>query len=342
MTAQVQQLTPAIGQLQTSYQAALAAEQTFNAAAPEDQAAALADLQAKGAAFKATATQVLGAVQQQAPELIAQMGGAGALNLDAITLPSQAAPLMQQIATTMGAVQTQLNQAKSDLDDAAAQLAEKDQELAAARAQLDAVAAQLAQKDQELAAGLEKLLAGERDFANGMARLTYSGEELEEGKAALDAAAAQLAEGKAAYDSGMERLGPDFSYMKNDKIVDLDKGLEAVAAARAYAEDLTGRVTKELTGRAVASIGVMAASVLSLLTGLVGVAGKKIRILGWIAVAGCAAAVVLAVVSGFRLPFSRVAGSGFQTFLLLAGPVVNAVAAGFGAVLSKPAPAAVE
>ena len=227
--------------------------------------------------------------------------------------------------------------------------------------------AQLAAAKKQLEKGHYAYNTGREQYEEGKAKLEEGAVLLEEGKAKLEAAAKQLEEGKAqladaekqiadgekqlavfedgrdqviaglktaigteAYEgtqSIADRLGENFSFMKNDTDLDIDKGLEVVAAARAYAADTAGAVTKEITGKAVGSIVAIAGSAIALLGGVLGLALKKPGFSGVVALLGGAAAAGGAVISSsVGSFFSQVAGAAGPTLLTAAG-AVTAVAA---------------
>ena len=70
--------------------------------------------------------------------------------------------------------------------------------------------------------------------------------------------------GNAMLTSIADRLGPGFNYMKDASLVDLDRGFEAVAAARQFSADNSALVTRDLGARAVAAVLAIAAAILGL------------------------------------------------------------------------------
>ena len=169
----------------------------------------------------------------------------------------------------------QLAQAKATLDASAALLAEKDAELAAGYKKLMAGEAEFAkgmaklqssekaleEGEQALVDAEAQLAEGQKTYDDGVKELEAGAQALEDGKAQLKAfedGNAQVAEGLAiltatdtVYDKNgnamltsiADRLGPDFKYMKDASLVDLDRGFEAVAAARQFSADNSALVT---------------------------------------------------------------------------------------------------
>ena len=159
----------------------------------------------------------------------------------------------------------------------------------AGKAELDAAKKALDAGYAEYNAGKAKLDDGAVQLAEGKKTLEEAGKTLAEGKKTLEAAEKQLSEGKAKLDefesgreqviagletlkgtetyaglaSIAERLGEDFSYMKNDTDLDMEKGLEAVAVGREFSGENGAAVTRELTNRAIAAALALLGSVLA-------------------------------------------------------------------------------
>lgn len=218
-------------------------------------------------------------------------------------------------------------------------------ELAAAKKQLDAGyaeyyagKAQLADGAKQLADGKAQLEAAEKQIAEGEAQLADAEKQLSDGKAQLDefeAGRQQVIEGLetlkatetyAGIESIADRLGADFSYMKNDADLDIEKGLEAVSVARQFSADNSAAVTSELTTRAIAAVLALVGSVAALIAGVLGLAGKPkgSGVVAVVSAVAAAASVIAAVNAGTAL--SAVAGSAVGSLIVAAGAVV-AVAA---------------
>ena len=126
--------------------------------------------------------------------------------------------------------------------------------------------------------------------------------------------------------------------MKNETDLDLDKGLEAVDAARGYSADSGVAVTHELTGQAVAAVLSLAGGLLAILTALVGLLKGKNRPLVILAILTAllgAAGVILALKSGSA--FSAAAGVALSSLGLIGSGTSAVAAAGTAAI---PAPKA--
>ena len=139
-----------------------------------------------------------------------------------------------------------------------------------------------------------------------------------------------------------DRLGSDYTYMKNETDLDIEQGYVAVEAGRGYVSDNGDAVTKELTAR-IKGLGLAAAAaVLALIAGLLGIFGLA-RASGVMSVIAALAAVAGAVFTmDAELTFSKVAGTSGST-LVLAGCAVLALAAlinGLAAIFSREKPAA--
>ena len=229
------------------------------------------------------------------------------------------------------------NAGKAKLDDGAAQLA--------------AGRAQLADGKVQLEEGKKTLEAAEKTIAQGEKALADAEKQLTEGKAKLDefeAGRDQVMDGLdtllatetyAGLVSIADRLGSDYTYMKNDTDLDIGKGLEAVAAAREFSSENSAAVTKELTTRAVAAVLALLGSAVALIAGIMGLAAKVkgSGVLAVIAAVAAAAAVVAAFAAGSEL--SAVAGSTVASLALAAGAVVAVVAVVHAAVALSPAKA---
>ncbi|MBQ1504841.1 MAG: hypothetical protein IIZ49_05530, partial [Oscillospiraceae bacterium] len=207
-------------------------------------------------------------------------------------------------------------------------------------------------------AGKKQLEEGAVALEEGKAKLEEAGKQLEEGKAKLADAEQQLKDGEkqladgekqlAAFEDGRaqvidglktalgtgdvaERLGTGFDFMRDKENIDYAKAQQVVDAARAYAGDLTAAVTKELTNKAIASGATLFASLLAIIAGILGFAGK-LPALGGLSVAALVAGAVgliLAFTAGDT--YSAAAGA-TSANLLLAGGAADAVAGLLGTI----------
>ena len=213
-------------------------------------------------------------------------------------------------------------------------------EYEAGKEQLDAGAEQLAE-------GREKLADAEAQLAEGEQQL-LEGEELiarfEDGRDQIIAGIEELKATPADGDlvSIADRLGSDYSYMKNETDLDIGQGYVAVEAGRGYVSDNGEAVTKELKARILGLGLAAAAAVLALTAGLLGIFGLA-RASGVVSVVAALAAVAGAVFTmDAELTFSKVAGTSGST-LVLAGCAVLALAAlinGITAIFTREKPAA--
>ena len=245
--------------------------------------------------------------------------------------------------------------------------------LAAAKKQLDEGKAQLAEGQKQYDEGVKLLEEKTAEYEAGVKLLEEKTAEyeagvktLEEGEETLKAAEQQIADGEAqlavfedgrdqvidglnqamametypGIDSIQDRLGDDFSFMKNDTDLDIDKGLEVVGAARAFASDTTDAVTKEITSKAVGAILTLVGSVIAAVAGVLGLAGKKTKVSGVMALVGAAAAAVGVILSlNAGMTFSEIAGAAAPTLFTAAGAstAVAGIAQSVPAIMAKPA-----
>ena len=205
----------------------------------------------------------------------------------------------------------QYNEGKAKLEEGAKLLEEGQQTLEDAAKQLEE--------------GKEKLTEAEKQIADGEAQLAefeYGRKQVIDGlKSAIDTEAYEGLE------SIKDRLGPDFSYMKNETDLDIDKGLEVVAAAKDYASDATGAVTEEITKKAIGSIVAIAGAAVAMIAGLLGLFLSKPAFSGVVALLGGGIAVAGALVSaGAGSFFSQMAGAGGPGLLTAAGITTAAAA----------------
>lgn len=227
---------------------------------------------------------------------------------------------------------------KEKLPEAAKELAAGKAELDAGYAEYRAGKAKLEDGAIQLAEGKKTLEAAEKTIAEGEKTLKDAEKQLSDGKAKLEefeAGRDQVAAGLdtllatetyAGLTSIADRLGSDFSYMKNSTDLDIAKGLEAVTVAREFSGENSAAVTKELTTRAVAAALALLGSAVALIAGIMGLGSKRkgSGVLAVIAAIAAAAAVAAAIVAGSEL--SAAAGSAGASLALAAGAVV-AVAA---------------
>ena len=186
--------------------------------------------------------------------------------------------------------------------------------------------------------GEETLKAAEQQIADGEAQLAVFEDGRDQVIDGLNQAMAM--ETYPGIDSIQDRLGDDFSFMKNDTDLDIDKGLEVVGAARAFASDTTDAVTKEITSKAVGAILTLVGSVIAAVAGVLGLAGKKTKVSGVMALVGAAAAAVGVILSlNAGMTFSEIAGAAAPTLFTAAGAstAVAGVAQSVPAIMAKPA-----
>ena len=184
----------------------------------------------------------------------------------------------------------QVAEGEAKLKAAEAQLAAGEKELAAGEKKLKAA-------EKELAAGANKLKAGEKELAAGAAKLAdgkASLEEFENGMALVDEYTMTCYKNKPIYrhngDMAVpgpeQRLGEDFSWYKmgddgkvvtlrnGDPYLDLDQCLVVCKTFRESVADHVADVTHELYMRLGLYVAVAIASLLGLVAGFMGLAGK--------------------------------------------------------------------
>ncbi len=302
---------------------------------------ALADGQKSLSAGTASAVNGIMGNADMSTKLLAASGmNAEQLNATVVALPTMK---YADFDSTMGTLTTLASSLVSGTDGLQAHYA-------AGKVKLDAAKLKLDQGYADYAAGQAKLDEGAVQLSEGKAKLEAASKELAEGKTKLEAAQKQLSEGKAKLDefedgrdqviAGLEtlkatetyagltsiadRLGADFSYMKNDTDLDIDKGLEAVAVGREFSADNGAAVTKELTTRGIASAVLLVGSLLALIAGIMGLTAlvKLSGVLAIIAAVAALGALVAVLMAGSEL--SETAGAAF-TFAPLIGCSIVAV-----------------
>lgn len=198
----------------------------------------------------------------------------------------------------------QYEKGKKELEAGKKQVAEGEKALMAAEAQLAAGEKELAEgeaklkaAERELAAGEKKLAAGEKELKAGAAKLAdgkASLEEFENGMALVDEYTMTCYKNKPIYrhngDMAVpgpeQRLGEDFSWYKvddngnvvtlrnGDPYLDLDQCLVVCKTFRESVADHVADVTHELYMRLGLYIALVVASLLGLIAGILGLAGK--------------------------------------------------------------------
>lgn len=211
-------------------------------------------------------------------------------------------------------------------------------EYAAGKAKLDAGAVQLAE-------GKETLKQAEQTIAEGNKALADAEKQLDDGKAKLDefeAGRDQIIDGLetlkatetyAGLVSISDRLGADYTYLKDGGDLDIEQGFTALNTAREFSAENSAVVTKELTTRAVAAVLAIVGALLAAVTAVLGFAGKA-KTSGVLAIPAAlvsAAAVVVAIMAGSEL--SKVAGSNLA-FLAFAAGAVLAIASAVHSVVA--------
>ena len=198
-----------------------------------------------------------------------------------------------------------------EYEDGLAELEAGKKELAAGEAKLKAAEAQLAAGEKELAEGEAKLKAAEKELAAGKSKLAAGEKELAEGAAMLADGKADLEEfesgmalvdeytmtcyknapiyrhnGDMAVPGPEQRLGEDFSWYKVDEdgnavtlrngepYLDLDQCLVVCKSFRESVADHVADVTHELYMRLGLYVAMVLASILGIIGGALGLAGK--------------------------------------------------------------------
>ena len=297
-------------------------------------------------------------------------------NMDYATFDATMTKMMKladKLVNSEGGLLDQITAGQQQLDEGRKQLDEGWAAYNAGMAEYEAGKAKLAAAKKQLDEGKAQLAEGQKQYDEGVKLLEEKTAEyeagvktLEEGEETLKAAEQQIADGEAqlavfedgrdqvidglnqamametypGIDSIQDRLGDDFSFMKNDTDLDIDKGLEVVGAARAFASDTTDAVTKEITSKAVGAILTLVGSVIAAVAGVLGLAGKKTKISGVMALVGAAAAAVGVILSlNAGMTFSEIAGAAAPTLFTAAGAstAVAGVAQSVPAIMPKPA-----
>ncbi|MCR5090165.1 MAG: hypothetical protein K6C08_11735 [Oscillospiraceae bacterium] len=262
-------------------------------------------------------------------------------------------------AAQLADTEARLAAEKAALDADAGDYEEGVKKLAEAEETLETGEAELKAKQTEYDAAEAELAVDKEQLDEGYARLDAAKAELDKGETALREAEEQLAAGEAelkVFEEGRdqviagleqvlategegglagvaERLGTDYSYMKNDTDLDTEKGFEALAAAKELSGDTAAAAAKELGRKTAGSVISIAAGVLAALGGLFGLADKPkgIRPMGILAAVGAAAAFVLTQTAGSSFLTAAGGSDGFvkvTELLLTAAGVYGAVAAG--------------
>ena len=184
-----------------------------------------------------------------------------------------------------------------EYEDGLAALEAGKKQVAEGEAKLKAAEAQLAAGEKELAAGANKLKAGEKELAEGAAKLAdgkASLEEFENGMALVDEYTMTCYKNKPIYrhngDMAVpgpeQRLGEDFSWYKmgddgkvvtlrnGDPYLDLDQCLVVCKSFRESVAEHVADVTHELYMRLGLYAATALASLLGLIAGIMGLAGK--------------------------------------------------------------------
>lgn len=285
-------------------------------------------------------------------EMAGKLTGASGMSADA--LKSVVSSLGSMDYATFEATMTQLNAAAQGLmPELGKKIDDGEKALADAKSQLGKGHLAYNTGREQYEEGKKQLEEGAVLLEEGKAKLEEAAKQLEEGKAQLTDAEKQISDGEAqlaVFEDGRDqviagletaiateaapgtrsiadRLGEGFSFMKNETDLDIDKGLEVVAAARDYAAETTGAVTKEILNKVIGSVVALVGSALALLGGILGVPAKKPKLSGAVGLIGGIAAIagaILSVTSGSF--FSQAAGASGPA-LLVAAEAVTAVVA---------------
>lgn len=249
----------------------------------------------------------------------------------------------------------QIAAAEQQLADGEAKVAAGEAKVAAGQAKLDASKVKLDEGRAVLAAGKQKLDAGRDALSAGYAEYYAGKQQLKDGTQELADGLAQLGEyeggqlqvvegldlvigtetyfdshGNALIVSIADRLGPDFNYwtvdedgntvILNDELfLDLDKALEVVATGRAFVNDTTEAVTKEITGRVEVLLLTAGAAVLGLLSAVLGLIPKRIgsMVFALLCAICTGAAIAFGQIDGMEYPFCTISGDNSPILLSL-------------------------
>lgn len=187
-----------------------------------------------------------------------------------------------------------LEAGKAAAEEGKKQLEEAEKQLAAGEKQLADAEKQLAAGEKDLAAGASELAAGAAQLADGKASL----EEFENGMTLVDEYTMVCFKnepiyrhnGDMAVPGPEQRLGEDFDWKKYDEngelvtlrtgepYLDLDQCLVVCASFRESVDEHVADVTNELTMRLILYVAVALAGVLGILSGILGLSGKRAAI----------------------------------------------------------------
>ena len=248
-----------------------------------------------------------------------------------------------------------LAEGEAKLKAAEAQLAAGEKELAEGEAKLKAA-------EKELAAGKSKLAAGEKELAAGAAKLAdgkASLEEFENGMALVDEytmtcyknAPIYRHNGDMAVPGPEQRLGEDFSWYKvdedgnvmtlrnGDPYLDLDQCLVVCKSFRESVADHVADVTHELYMRLGLYVAMVLASILGIVAGALGLAGKGgAAVLGIVTAALAVACNIFGACTryyGYTYPLKDGTYSGTLQFIALIVLAVVAVIFAIAAAAAK-------
>ena len=250
--------------------------------------------------------------------------------------------------------------------EAPAQLAKGEKDLAAGKAKLaagykqykkgladyKAAPAKLAKGEKDLADGKAKLADGYRQYTQGLADYEAAPAKLEDGRRQLEEGRQQLADGKAQlaqYEDGeqqvrdglatltateadldlksiLDRLNGDDDFDNGDNHLELDEGLAAVEVGRGYQAEDGVLITDEIMARAVGTGALLGAGVLAVLAAILSFL-KKNKGAGVLAILAAAAGAFGAFYgTQAGTYFSNIAGSTVGSTGWVAAGILGAIA----------------
>jgi len=263
--------------------------------------------------------------------------------------------------------------AAAKIEAAKATIAENEALLAQAKTKLDSGDAAYAEGKNKLAEGEATIAENEVKLAEGKKALADGADQLETGKSQLamyEDGQRQVAEGcgtaigtdtyynddgKALVKSIKDRLGDDFTVyavengeevvLNGEKLLNLENCSKVSETGRAFVADTETKVTKELTGRAIALIIAAVACAAGIVLSIMGIKGARILGVASIVCALIALAGTIAEALSFDTgyPLTKIAGGNGDALSMYVMIALIVFTMAIGAMSSnKKAPAAVE
>ena len=193
-----------------------------------------------------------------------------------------------------------------------------------------AAPAKLADAEKQLADGRQQLADGRQQLADGKKKLA----EYEDGEQQVRDGLATLMGTEADLDleSILDRRNGDDEFDDANGHLQLNEGLDAVKTGREYQSDDGVLITKEITARAIGTVGCLAAAALAILAGVLSLLKKYKAAAVSAVLTAIAGAVGIAQGMSAGEYFSSIAGSTVGNTPFIAAGVLAAVAAVFAIV----------